>query len=298
VRRAWLLVALVASAAATSCGGLLGINEVGPEDAGSPDAGSWDVAAPDALPDALQDTMPESAAADAPPDSFEADAPSCFPLPTGIVSWWRAEGNAADSIGTNKGTPTNVTYVPGVVGQAFHVAGNGYVSAAAVGLPVTGADRTMEAWVRLAASYDGSPRTTALFLGYGGWGTGGAVYDICAAGSSPNSKDLLTWSQWGGGIAGPSLSENEWHHVAATLAEGTVVLYLDGSAMTEETDHFPVNTTNDGSVYMGGLPAALYGTSDPNWLIGDVDEATAYSRALSADEIQGIFKAGSLGKCP
>jgi hypothetical protein len=44
----------------------------------------------------------------------------CTPAPSGLVSWWRAEGNANDSIGTNNGTPTGgITYTNGEVGQAF-----------------------------------------------------------------------------------------------------------------------------------------------------------------------------------
>jgi hypothetical protein len=42
------------------------------------------------------------------------------------VGWWRAEGNALDSAGTNSGTPQNgVTYVSGFVGQPFSFNGTG-----------------------------------------------------------------------------------------------------------------------------------------------------------------------------
>ena len=45
---------------------------------------------------------------------------ACTPAPSGLVSWWRAEGNANDNIGTNNGTPTGgITYTNGEVGQAF-----------------------------------------------------------------------------------------------------------------------------------------------------------------------------------
>ncbi len=40
----------------------------------------------------------------------------------GLVAWWRGDGNALDSAGTNHGTLHNdVTYVPGHEGQAFRV---------------------------------------------------------------------------------------------------------------------------------------------------------------------------------
>src|SRR5438034_1135151 len=44
----------------------------------------------------------------------------CVPPPSGLVSWWQGEGNASDRAGTNNGTITgNVTFGPGLVGQAF-----------------------------------------------------------------------------------------------------------------------------------------------------------------------------------
>lgn len=52
------------------------------------------------------------------------------PYPSGLVSWWRAEGNTNDTIGTNHATLNgSVTYALGLVGQAFSFNGtNGYVA--------------------------------------------------------------------------------------------------------------------------------------------------------------------------
>jgi hypothetical protein len=56
--------------------------------------------------------------------------PPCDPPPSGLVSWWKGEGNATDSVGTNNGalSPSGASYAPGLVGQAFRFDGtNGYV---------------------------------------------------------------------------------------------------------------------------------------------------------------------------
>ena len=46
--------------------------------------------------------------------------PPCVAPPSGLISWWPAEGNANDLIGGNNGTLNgNVTYTQGKVGQAF-----------------------------------------------------------------------------------------------------------------------------------------------------------------------------------
>ena len=53
-------------------------------------------------------------------------SPSCVAPPSGLVSWWRAEGNAFDQTGTNNGTLAgNTTYGSGRVNQAFVFDGNG-----------------------------------------------------------------------------------------------------------------------------------------------------------------------------
>ena len=54
-----------------------------------------------------------------------ADAVAALP-PQGLVSWYRAEGNANDFADGNNGTLqslTAVTFVPGEAGQAFHFDG-------------------------------------------------------------------------------------------------------------------------------------------------------------------------------
>ncbi|HLX68957.1 MAG TPA: hypothetical protein VKV04_04940, partial [Verrucomicrobiae bacterium] len=49
----------------------------------------------------------------------QSSSPSCTPPPSGLVGWWRAEGNALDSIGGNNGVITGaVSFASGEVGQA------------------------------------------------------------------------------------------------------------------------------------------------------------------------------------
>src|ERR1035441_7122298 len=44
----------------------------------------------------------------------------CAACPASVLSWWPAEGDASDTVGSNPGTPQNgVGFPPGVTGQAF-----------------------------------------------------------------------------------------------------------------------------------------------------------------------------------
>src|SRR5207244_3051156 len=55
--------------------------------------------------------------------------PSCLTVPSGLVSWWRAEGSAADLVGPNGGTLLNgAGFSSGEVGQCFNLTGaNQYI---------------------------------------------------------------------------------------------------------------------------------------------------------------------------
>jgi hypothetical protein len=236
-------------------------------------------------------------------DAYDAYDAGCVPAPSGLVAWWRAEGNTADAVGANNGVATDVSYVSGAVGQAFHFNGptvESYVTASALGLPTGSDDRTIEAWVRLDTSHQGidPSYSDGLFVGYGGWGTPNATYELVATGGAGASNDALTFSQWGNGYVSGVLTELAWHHVAATWSGGTLMMYLDGSLSTMQVGIAPLTTIAGGAVYLGGLAQAAVPGQNPAWLGGDVDEASIYSRVLSAAEIHGIYAAGSAGKCP
>src|SRR6185503_19213750 len=52
--------------------------------------------------------------------------PGCLQAPSGLVSWWRAEGNAKDAVSSNQGTLLgNTIYSPGKAGNGFLLDGNG-----------------------------------------------------------------------------------------------------------------------------------------------------------------------------
>jgi hypothetical protein len=47
------------------------------------------------------------------------EAPACSPVPSGLVGWWKADGNAVDSVAGNNGVMQLVDFTDGIVGQAF-----------------------------------------------------------------------------------------------------------------------------------------------------------------------------------
>ena len=76
--------------------------------------------------------------------------PTAVALPSNAVSWWTANSTAADAMGLNNATLSNVTYATGEVGKAFSFNGsNGW---AALGDPSSlafTASFTIEGWIKV-----------------------------------------------------------------------------------------------------------------------------------------------------
>ena len=212
-------------------------------------------------------------------------ASNCVAAPSGLVSWWRAEGTPADELGKNNGQVSGqVTYIAGKFGQAFQFQSTGFVVASATtGLPSGTADRTLEAWVLMPRA---APANTEIIFFYGSQATPSNDFSEINGGlrGPDNTTTLFNTA--------PRVNTNTWIHVAYTLSAGVGTLYVNGqSRATAPTS--TSNTPANGSLYIGGFPAA----ADTQWFAGGaVDELSIYDRALSSDEISAIYGAVG-GKC-
>jgi uncharacterized repeat protein (TIGR03803 family) len=211
--------------------------------------------------------------------------------PAGLVSWWRAESNALDSVGMNNGAlVNNATYAPGEVGTAFSFGGtNDYVSVpSAPALNPTNAI-TIEAWVYangtpavasgIAGNWDdltGNNRTYLFWL-YGGRLGFYISHDGTGYTSVADSTPLPT---------------NSWVHVAATYDGTNMVIYRNG-VQVGLTVYPGIIATNSRPFFIGRTDGG--GVSSEYWN-GLIDELSLYNRALSSNEIAAIYSAGSAGK--
>ena len=226
-------------------------------------------------------------------------APPCDPAPSGLVAWWQGEGNANDSIGANNGSINGgVAYTNGELGQAFSLDGtSGFVSVPAGSSLDVGLSNgfTIEGWV--------NPTTTATQRPILEWTTGGNI-GVHFWISADNYGGLKVGSLYanlvdtGGGYHSFSsgaglLFTNQFQHVALTYdkSSGTGRLYLNGLVVTQQNlGVFTPETSLN--LNLGTRPGTTYFWS------GLLDEISLYSRALSSNEIAGIYNSGSGGKCP
>jgi hypothetical protein len=220
----------------------------------------------------------------------------CVPPPSGLVSWWTAEGNANDIAGANNGNPTGgIGYASGKVGQAFVFNGStSYIpvpASASLNIGATGSGITIECWVKPNAKMVAG--SEAPIVEWDSATTDGTQMWIGAR-LYANIKDTSGVGHAFQFITG--FDTNNFQHVAVTYdkASGLMTFYINGSLVfsnnigniTPQTS-YPMNIGR-----RTGQPIGNGSTFN-----GLMDELSLYNRALSQTEIQAIYNAGSAGKC-
>lgn len=208
----------------------------------------------------------------------------CTPAPSGLIAWWRAEGDPFDALGTNNGTITNITFADGRVGQAFSFdGGNGCVSIPdSPLLDSLGSNITIEAWIKVNVFSQGwqaivTKGDNSWRLQRNGWNSTIAFdTDDLSNFSLPSSK---------------TLDDGQWHHVAAVYDGAFKYLYIDGA--------LDASAPATGSIHQNSYPICIGENAEMTGrnFNGLIDEVSIYNRGLSAVEIAAIYNAGSSGKC-
>jgi YVTN family beta-propeller protein len=226
--------------------------------------------------------------------------PSCTSAPEGLVSWWRAEGDARDAAGAHHGNPVGgVAYAAGRTGQAFSFNGvDGYVDSTTPSLTGIPGTFTLAFWALPQGA-----RTSTVESNSGVAGLEGQRYAVLP--------------EWGGnsesgagagvsvGTNGISVVEHRpeylptvlvhdavlsgWTHVAVVYENGTPRLYVNGAW---------VRTGNQSPYAV--FPSKLFGTFSSLYgpYAGLLDEVLIYGRALADAEIAALYNAGGAGLCP
>ena len=217
-------------------------------------------------------------------------AADCVPPPAGLVAWWRAEGNALDSVGTSHGTLVNgATFAPGLAGQAFSFDGvDDYLSVPDSPNWAFGTnDFTIECWTE----FD-QVKSSMLVYQLNGTSSGGFEFDFQVQGGALPSILGFAIDPNSFGISRPwSPASNAWYHLAVTRTAGTFRLYVDGQQLgAEQPDARPIAQVT-GPLQIGNYGATSYA------LNGLIDELSIYRQALSPGQISTLHAAGRVGKC-
>ena len=211
----------------------------------------------------------------------------CSNAPAGMVAWWQGENNSLDSAGSHTGILHNgAAFAAGKVGQALDLSvANSYVEVPDSPAWAFGADEfTIELWANfnnaggsqafLASDTGGGSTDKWIFWLDGGW----LRFHI---NGSPGSVNI------GSAAFSPEIAR--WYHIALTRSADTYTFFIDGTAVSTNTDSRLVPDAS--------APLTIGQAEGWFYFNGLLDDIAIYNRTLTASEIKFAFDAGSGGKC-
>jgi hypothetical protein len=242
------------------------------------------------FPEAPSDTPPAPGTSTK-PAAPATDEKAAQELLSGLISWWKADGDTRDAQGQNNAQGGGQTYGPGKSGQAFHFNGvNQSVVAPANASLDKWTEFTLAAWVKLDKTEDvpGGAPGRMVFNRVGSatdkarFNQGfqfGFVYNATRLILAFN-KEGQAWPGYVTEAVFPKPAPtNEWLHIAATYDRNAVKIFLNGVLQATKVIG-PVTVAHSISSFRiamddnGNCPFA-----------GSVDDVRIYRRALSEAEI-------------
>ncbi|WP_223548714.1 LamG-like jellyroll fold domain-containing protein [Aestuariivivens sp. NBU2969] len=134
------------------------------------------------------------------------------------------------------------------------------------------ADRTVAVWIKSAASKN----SCVVHWGASALGSR-ATFRMTPA--------KIRFEYSGGGITGATtINDEQWHHVAYTIKDNFVTIYVDGNVdATHAANSWFVNTGGTGNA--GETEVEVGSQLGANFYSGAMDNVLIYDRALTAEEI-------------
>ena len=199
----------------------------------------------------------------------------------GLVSWWKLDGDAKDSIGGNDGSLMNGVdcNMEGKVGKACDFDGvDDYVDAGNDNSFNLG-NISIEAWVYWRDT-SVLPAELEVILA-----KNDAYYIALDAEDKPQSKlyyGTAESSSLGIPLSVYTFPSNEWVHFFLSYDGTTTKYYINAGEMASNFHNDPLRVTSD-NLMIGTLNAANY------FFNGTIDEVRIYDRGLSAEEVKSIY---------
>ncbi len=206
-------------------------------------------------------------------------------LTTDLVSYYKFDGDADDSVGSNDGSVSGA-----VNGSAYGKINQGYLFDGTNDYIQTSLKLNESAFTVSLWAYKTDDSTMGFFSGLNGVGTRNGVR-IVNWGS--NGVSLTTYD---GGVQEStgyySISNTAWHHLVATFDGVNGKLYIDG-VLKETKAMTPDTLTNN--IQFGGY---YIDDTSSNMMKGYIDEPGVWSRALTSTEVLTLYNTGTGSQYP
>jgi hypothetical protein len=210
-------------------------------------------------------------------------------VPTdGLLGYWPLDGNADDVSGNeNHGTINGAVDDEdrfGAPQRAYRFNGlNQNIAGTIEGLNSL-VSSTLTAWVKYTGDAGGQPYDSYFQLGQYNSHTFAYAYNY-------GGENLDLYSFCTSVEAYPPASLNdEWHFIAIVDSETSSTIYLDGEVLATGTGG------NQGNCFQGSSLFQIGGGSDNQWVTGSLDDIGLWARALTEEEVQGLYGGGG-GPC-
>jgi len=199
-------------------------------------------------------------------------------LYNGLVVYYKLDGDATDSVGSNDGTVSGATVdTSGKLNSCYSFDGTN--DTIRIDSFVTGTnDYSISAWFN-SSTTDANYREL-VWLGTSANGDSIGIYK-----DNVNDIEAGVYGTAATNCAASGYIDGAWHHVVATFSNGnTVKLYMDGVFIGTDTVSYSI--VQDTYDYIGSLQGSSYYWS------GKIDEVGIWDRALSADEATTLYQEG------
>jgi len=201
---------------------------------------------------------------------------------TGLVSFWKFDGNSVDSVGANNGTDTAITYS----------AGNGKVNSGA-GFARASSSKIVMAHNNLYDFGTGDFTESIWMKSADTDKTNYWLVSECDLAASGNGIDILTQITtgtarvWVGGVVKVgtvNIMDAAWHNIIISRASGVVSQYIDNV--------FDVSATQAGSVTVANS-RINFGFANGVYSNLALDACGIWNRALTSDDRTAIYNGGA-----
>lgn len=222
--------------------------------------------------------------------AFWTSAWSQINPPPDIIAWWPGDGNTNDIVGNNHGALMNgASYAAGIVGSAFQLDGSNDFVEVPDHASLRPATLTVEGWFNFSRSSGvfmllGKTVGSNTHESFGIWYSNGNIVANMSSGTVYGAWLQYHWTPVTG----------TWYHIAYTFDDenNAQALYVNGAPVASGTITLSIgydaHPFTIGSEYEYNSPYIFFP--------GRIDEVTLYGRALTPQEIQSIYNAGSDGK--
>ena len=226
---------------------------------------------------------------------------ACYPVPSGIIAWFRAEGNIIDFEGNVTGATSGVIQYPAgkVPVSAFYFDATLPYISLGTSAPLQLTTFTIELWRKraVAGRVGNGSHAYGQFIAWTGTPAGGGFnfYE-----QDTGQTIIGAYGKSNLMLSNPSIyptQDTNWHHVACAIDSTNNKGYLWVDGVADPKNPYTLNGPNTPPYfsYPGQTVAIPCSTGDG--ILGAVDELSVYNRVLTNAEILGIYTASYAGKC-